>query len=587
MLKSATYFIKFSFKHRPNYLIFSVAHQICYALDIIIKIYFSKIIIDELYTKQRADHALYLVLLITMGSVMVQAGKNLFLYYSENEKDQLQKDFEAYLCSNLASCNYENIETPQFWDLKEKANNYIGGQWGQFGKQLDVIFDLLGNVVTLVCTFYLLLQIDFGIILCYIVLFIISNMVSTYYKKKSMQLQMNEMPTVMRRKNYYEDLTKNISYAKEIRVNSLSTWILEKYRSYMLKFAATTLNIYRYNLRLKLFIGITEGIKLVVTYLYLFYSVVHGNITVGEFTMLLGAITLFNSAISNILTESMEISRYKAYYDAFCAYVNPPERVCGTLSVKPEKKYRIELCNVSFKYSGQKDYAIKNVSMTIEGNQKVAIIGKNGAGKSTIIKLIMGFYHDYEGEIKLNGINVKEYDTEEYRRMISTVFQDFMLYAFSLKENVCFQNSGLINDEKVTQVLKEMGLACKLRAIKENLSVPMFKFFDEHGIEVSGGEGQKIGIARAAVRQTPILILDEPTAALDPRAEAEIYESFSQIVNNKTAIYISHRLALSRTCDKIIVVDDGKIAEEGSHSELMKRGGLYAQMYQMQAGMYQ
>ena len=257
----------------------------------------------------------------------------------------------------------------------------------------------------------------------------------------------------------------------------------------------------------------------------------------------------------------------------------------GSRAVDLSKGCKIEFCDVSFRYPGQETNVIEHFSTTIDTNTKVALVGKNGAGKSTVIKLMLGLYTTYGGVIRLNGTDIKEYDREQYQKAFSTIFQDYMLYALSLKENICFGNQEE-PDETVTKVLEKIGFAKKLSTMKLQLDTQIYKLFDENGVELSGGEGQKIAIARAIYKDAPICIMDEPTAALDPKAEFELYCRFNEIVGERTVIYISHRLASAKYCDKIIVMDKGTVLEEGNHSELLGTDGVYAQMYQAQSGLY-
>lgn len=257
----------------------------------------------------------------------------------------------------------------------------------------------------------------------------------------------------------------------------------------------------------------------------------------------------------------------------------------GSRAVDLSKGCKIEFCDVSFHYPGQETNVVEHFSATIDADTKVALVGKNGAGKSTVVKLMLGLYTTYEGVIRLNGVDIKEYDQGQYQKAFSTIFQDYMLYALSLKENICFGNREL-PDQTVAKVLEKIGFAKKLSTMERQLDTQIYKLFDENGVELSGGEGQKIAIARAIHKDAPVCIMDEPTAALDPKAEFELYCRFNEVVGDRTVVYISHRLASAKYCDKIIVMDKGTVVEEGSHGELSETGGVYAQMYQAQSGLY-
>jgi ATP-binding cassette subfamily B protein len=260
----------------------------------------------------------------------------------------------------------------------------------------------------------------------------------------------------------------------------------------------------------------------------------------------------------------------------------------GTRGVEPPRKESggIEFKNVSFKYPGTDDYVLKNVSIKFRPGSRLAAVGMNGSGKTTFIKLLCRLYDPTEGEILYNGVNIKEYDYGEYMRMFAVVFQDFYITKFKLGENV---SSGPITDrEKVEKCLESAGFADKLAEYEKGIDTYMGKIYDPDGVECSGGEAQKIAIARALYKDAPFIILDEPTASLDPIAEADIYSKFNDIAKGKSAIYISHRLSSCKFCDEIAVFHEGQIIQHGSHDELLSdEDGKYRQLWYAQAQYYQ
>ena len=247
-------------------------------------------------------------------------------------------------------------------------------------------------------------------------------------------------------------------------------------------------------------------------------------------------------------------------------------------------KCEIEFKDVSFKYPNTEKYILKNVSATIKAGEHVAIVGQNGAGKTTFIKLLCHLYDNYEGKILINGREAGEYSFMGYIRLLSVVFQDFRLFAFTIKENVT-----VFQDKKVDleEIYKIAGIEDWITSLEEKDSTHIYKMFVENGVEPSGGQAQKLAIARALYKNAPIVVLDEPTAALDPISEYEVYKNFDKLVHGKTAIYISHRLSSCRFCDRIIVLEDGSVVEEGSHEKLIENTkGLYFKMYNTQAKHY-
>ncbi|GCD10776.1 hypothetical protein Ctaglu_23990 [Clostridium tagluense] len=230
---------------------------------------------------------------------------------------------------------------------------------------------------------------------------------------------------------------------------------------------------------------------------------------------------------------------------------------------------------------------MKNVSIVIKDREKLSVVGLNGAGKTTFIKLLTRLYEPTEGEVLLNGVNIREYDYKEYMKLLSVVFQDFKLMAFSIKENIALNSYETSKDEDIEKTLKEAGLEKDILKLPKGVNTHIYKTFEEDGIEFSGGQSQKIAISRALYKDAPIVVLDEPTAALDPIAEFEVYSKFKEIVGEKTAIYISHRLSSCKLCDRIAVFHNGEIIELGTHEELIKeQGSQYESMYMAQSQYY-
>ena len=264
----------------------------------------------------------------------------------------------------------------------------------------------------------------------------------------------------------------------------------------------------------------------------------------------------------------------------------PNEKYDGTLPIEKrlDNDYELEFKNVSFHYPNNQEMVLKNITAKIHVGHKMAIVGTNGSGKSTFIKLLCRLYDPTEGEILLNGIDIRKYDYDEYRQIFGVVFQDFQLFAFSVAQNVA---AGTEYDvERVWKALGQAGLRERAQKMEKGIETVIYKQEDE-GVEISGGEAQKLAIARALYKDAPVVILDEPTAALDPVSELEIYERFDEMVKEKTAIYISHRMSSCRFCENILVFEDGNIAQMGSHADLVERDGLYARLWRAQAQYYQ
>ncbi len=287
---------------------------------------------------------------------------------------------------------------------------------------------------------------------------------------------------------------------------------------------------------------------------------------------------------SDVFPKLKEISMYVQKMKNFLAI--EPKIKSSENKKLPENPTEIELRNVSFGYNENDGYILNNISMKIDPYSKIAIVGYNGAGKTTLIKLIMRLYDPNEGEILLDGVNIKEYDIEEYRRKIGTVFQDFKIFAATVKENVLldFENTG--SDSDVINAIEKSGFSERLETLGDKLLTNLTTEFEENGVNLSGGEAQKLAVARVFYKNANLIILDEPSSALDPIAEYHLNHSMLTAAENKSVIFISHRLSTTRIADKIYMLEKGRVIEQGSHNELLAQNGKYAQMWRVQAGQY-
>lgn len=256
-------------------------------------------------------------------------------------------------------------------------------------------------------------------------------------------------------------------------------------------------------------------------------------------------------------------------------------------SIKFDENFTLEFRNVSFKYPYSEEWSLKNITVAIKSGEKISIVGENGAGKTTFIKLLMRLYDPTEGGIYYNNIDIRDIEYLDYIKIFSSVFQDYHLFPFSIKENIVFDQSENISDKIVEKLLFEVGLKDKLQGLPRGIHTGLSKQFDENGTDLSGGESQKIAIARAIFRDASVIILDEPTSALDPISEYEIYQKYNEMVSGKTSIFISHRMASTRLSDKIIVLNNGELVEYGTHNMLMKQKGNYCKMYELQKEYYE
>jgi ATP-binding cassette subfamily C protein len=404
--------------------------------------------------------------------------------------------------------------------------------------------------------------------------------------KKYEYKRADDISDMERHSGYLNGLMYNFSYGKDMRIYGLSDWIGSLFKNYKM-------NRYEIHRSIKLKyqkVGIIEIIFLIVreglVYAYLIYQVMNSGLGIGSFTMYFAAIANFANAMKVIMDDIAHIRAQSLYVTDLRNFMNQRESTGKEHPTSiPEGPYEIEFRKVSFKYPGSDNYVYKNISFKIKAGQKLAIVGHNGAGKTTLIKLLCRMYEPESGEILINGINIQEFAKLEYYKLFTAVFQEIKTLAFSVAENISLTEEK-VNEEAILKCLEKTDMKDKVLSLKNGIHTSMQKILDDEGVEFSGGETQRIVLARALYKDAGIVILDEPTAALDALAERNIYEKFNEMVEGKTAIFISHRLASTSFCDIIALFEDGALVEYGTHEQLLEQNGKYADMFRVQAQYY-
>lgn len=404
--------------------------------------------------------------------------------------------------------------------------------------------------------------------------------------------KINEQNVMINRQNekgnaegmYMGVVTENERYAKDFRLYGLQDYWLEKIKKIGIGRRFTEYGIFVGRNRAKF----SFVVQLLAGYIYIYVSVMamSGSISTGDVLMYAGAIITMMTSVQDAILKYTEIGYNNEYLKLYEEFIKRPNmHYDGTLPIekRDDKRYELSFYNVSFKYPGSDKYILKDINMTFNIGEKLALVGLNGAGKTTLIKLLLRLYEPTEGEIRLNGIDIGKYDYDEYVQIFSVVFQDFGIFDFPLDENIAASED--VDSARVKKVIDQVGLTELVNSLPDKEHTLLYHENGD-GVALSGGEAQKLAIARALYKDAPFVILDEPTAALDPIAEAEIYENFDTLVGDKTAIYISHRMSSCKFCDRIVVINNGRIEEEGSHNSLMDKNGLYAKMYNTQANYY-
>ena len=387
---------------------------------------------------------------------------------------------------------------------------------------------------------------------------------------------------------YLRGKSNSIVLAKDIRIFGLSDWLNGLYKSVQTMYEAfidRRERVYAWSCVVDAILGFARN---GIAYLYLINLALHGDISASEFLLYFTAFTGFSAWVTGILEQLANLHKESLGLSTVREYLDLPEqfRFEGGIEIPKTDAYELRLEDVSFRYPGTQQDIIRNMNLTLRPGEKVAIVGLNGAGKTTLVKLLCGFYDPDEGSVTLNGIDIREFNRRDYYRLFSAVFQEFSELDITVAQAVA-QAVDHIDMNKVKTCIRKAGLTEQIEAFPSGYDTHLGKKVYMDGVQLSGGQTQRLMLARALYKDGPILVLDEPTAALDPIAENDIYMKYNEMTTGKSSLFISHRLASTRFCDRILFLQDGVIVEEGTHDELIKQGGGYAKLYDVQARYYQ
>ena len=551
-------------------------------------------------------------LVITMGIYFVVAGflavlTTSLIYNIQARNMRVRLLYLGDLAKKLMSMDYAHFENAKFFEEFEKGmqagNNNTNGIEGLYNKLAELPAKALTLAGMILMAGALSPVLLLSLVVHVLVIMWTSKLTHDYeYSKKQ------ELAKARRRIGYYQKTTQDFSYGKDIRIFHLRERIMENYQMEIDAFVTLFAKIRNREYVLGLLGVLTLLISNVLTYGILIYEVLHG-MPVSSFTMyvtmmtsLMALMLEFGNSLAFVWNEGEYVHDFYRFLDAPLIEEGAKTREHifaqekgESVSYASDKKDYVEKKNhtleivfdhVSFRYPHTEKNVFTDLNFTIHAGERLAIVGVNGAGKSTLVKLMTGLFAPTEGHIYINGVDITEMKKSEIYALYSAVFQDVNVLAFNIRENIGCASKG-VEEHRVQTALEKVGLWEKVENFEHGLDQMLLKVIDEDGTDFSGGERQKLAIARGLYKDAPMVIMDEPTAALDALAEAEIYENFSTLVEGKTAVYISHRLASTRFCDKIALFDADGLEEYGSHEELMEKKGKYYDMFVIQGKYYQ
>ncbi len=568
---------------------------------------YSSLILDGFVNDIGKDAIMsYVYQMIIIGGVLLLS-RIILVFLCEQKTTLITFKLNSEISKKTLNLDFEQLESQEMKDKLSKADQGVlfSGGIGAFvqslGNSIESIFSLVYSF-TIMIALFIGVNLDspstiekifnspflgVGIIL----LISVSIWMNFKIIKRINQLHYDiyeENITVNRLFLYLRDSALDYKISKDVRLFHIDSLLSNKIHDTCNRFGKSYGQIATKAGKMTAQGGVLNNIVLFTAYTVIGIKALLGLISVGNVLLLVSAITVFNTSIVNLInhiSSSLTQTKYLALYEEYLGITTKLYK--GTLPIekRTDGNYQFEFKNVSFHYPNNKEIILKNVSWKMDTGKKLAIVGPNGAGKTTFIKLLCRLYDPTEGEVLLNGIDIRKYDYKEYVDLMSIVFQDYKLFSSTIKENV---TSGKPDDDQpVLEYLEQSGLSERITKLPQGLDTYIYSNFGEKGVEISGGESQKIAIARALYKDSPMVILDEPTSALDPISEYEIYTKFDTLVKQKTAIYISHRMSSCKFCDNIIVFDKGEIVQSGNHQKLLSNSeGLYFNMWSAQAKYY-
>ena len=609
-------FAGYAWRCKPSYFAVYLLQIIINGGTPFINIIFPAYIIDELVGARRIERIVLYALLTVGINALCGILRDLLNISMEKYADRFERHMDLIISEKCVTMDFQHTEDKKVLEQLEKAKTGMSWYSGGIHGILSAVGRILQHLVTLLGVVVILATGMPWLLLVYGISIVLDALVTAQIQKVDMKAFQN-LAKVNQIFSYVFWELQDIRFGKDIRLYGAEPLMEEKGDYYNRWMSREWRNQAMKNLPFNECSSILNVLRNAVVILLIGIKALRKQITLGDFTMYYNAGNTFRDSMYGIVYGVQDLYQKLNYANEFLMFMEYPDAVYhGTQQVPQQSVHTIEFKNVSFSYPGSNVSVLKNINVVLHPGEHISIVGLNGAGKTTFIKLLCRLYDPTEGQILLDGMDIREIVYEEYVKLLSVVFQDFQLFAFTARENVTLTESRAKaedvrkNEEKLVEefgekyfdfkavsekpqdavfdkVIEQAGLTDTLGDLKYGADTFIKQSFDEEGTDLSGGQQQKLAIARALYKDAPVVILDEPTTALDPIAEYEIYRQFNTLVGGKTAIYISHRLSSCQFCDIIYVFVDGEIRETGTHEELVKlEQGFYAKMFEAQAQYY-
>ena len=574
-------------KHKPYLIALLFPAVVCTALSRFIWLFLGKYLVDSIGRGIPTSRLITQVLLLTVLNIVCMIGQNAVTFGKEPAAFYVRPMF--MLKRNLKSIGmfYENLEDAEVLDAMEKSRASTRNVDVGIEGIIRFTIDFCSGIFTCILAAVLLCRMSMILAAAVLVCGMLEYVSVDRAAKKEKYLTNDSVVYEKRKLEYFKKTSSDFAYGKDIRLLGIAGNLLKTQEELHAKLNGQEKKASVVRVWSCVFNHLTELIREGLLYGGLVYLILKGTLGIGDFLLYTGCVhnlaesfLFLMKTLAKMRKCSSEVNDYRSLNE-FCN-----EKQENAEDIPDAENYEISFENVSFRYPGSGNYALKDLNLKLMPGERLAVVGANGAGKTTFVKLLMKLYQPCEGRILLNGKDIREIDTSKYYSLFAPVFQDMECYAFTLAENISMKPEEETDREFAKECLIRAGLGNKLNTYAKGIDTPMLRILHDDGIVLSGGEKQKMALARALYKDAPMVVLDEPTAALDALAESEMYERFDSFVNGKNAVYVSHRLSSTRFCDHIAMFEDGALIEYGTHSELMDKKGKYAEMFAMQAQYY-
>lgn len=572
--------------YHPGFTLRIIITNLVLGLLPLINIFAPKLIIDELMGQKRISYCLGLgALVLILGFIKEVTYRGLNNYLTLTFEDMSDK-LTFKIAKKSLRLPIEKSDSKEIQDMMAQAHYAVWEMYTLY----DVIVLVISAVITGILSLGILVRLNPAIIILLVILVLINKKIVTLIKENELNYQ-GESVSEVRSYRFFADFAADLRYFKDVEIYDGQDLVLEKADIYHQNVIKTSTDYFNKNGIYTGIMNVSANGSIILTLIYLTYKLIDKAINLANFTMYFNSLIQVINATNLIQQNYAKVISVNAQLEVFFNFLEMEEGLLdkGEITDIDTDEIRIRFENVSFKYPASEDYVLKDASFEIGNAETVALVGKNGAGKSTIVKLLCKFYEPTEGHIYLNDIDISKISTKRYYEIISPTFQDFRLFPFRISENI----TSKLKDDITKDDYRNMDKAFNLLNLSSWIGRQVEKedtfltyLFSDKSVEPSGGIGQKIALARSIFHEGKFFIMDEPTSALDPRSEQEIFENMLKISKGQTSLFISHRLSSTKYADRIIVCDKGKITENGTHEELMKEDGLYKEMFTTQADLY-